>query len=917
MSRKSVLTILAAVLLTLTSVAHAQQTLISVSLDTTERDPMTLDGPVDGTGGSDLGTTWNQILAGPGRGQSPISAIGLKNAQNETTTVDFTTDLDAMWPWGSPDLVMLTSGAFHWVPTTPGEMIFSGLTAGVKYDLYIASFHPNENGGRILLSTTNPTTTEGTQVVDNGGPGGNDVTWVEGENYVVFENVAPHDNGEIIITLGSDWDTDNTKRAYVSGFQLTTSPVQTIAADASPADKAIDVDRDSTLAWAPGQFAGTHDVYMSDSLEAVSAASRANPMGVQLAEGQDANSIDPGRLTFGQTYYWRVDEVNATPDHTIYEGNLWSFEVEPYSIQIPGSTIGVSASSVSNEFSTPNRIIDGSGLGADETHSMDNTAMWFTASVDLDPWIQFEFEDVYKMDVMKVWNSNSAAESAIGWSVKDLEIQYSVDGDTWEVLSGPHQLSRAPGSPTYDQYDTVPFDGVAARYVRLNIQTNWGGLLMAYGLSEVQFMHIPAQARTPEPASGATDVRPDATLTWRAGRETAEHVIYISTDVNAVIDGSVPSVTTSTNSLSLNDMGGELGQTYYWRVDEVNNAEAIAVWPGPVWDLSTSAALVVDDFESYNNTSPDRPFQTWLDGFGYSADEFFSQGYPGNGTGAGIGHDIWSLSSPYFDGDIMETLITMEGSSQSMPFYYNNSTTAASSETTVNVADLQVGQDWSRHGIQYLTLNFRADSLSEALDTTSSFTTDGSAGWLSQTADSYDDGDAAKSKEISDNEQSSMQTTVSGPGTVSFYWKVSSEADWDFLEFHLDGLLQDQISGTVDWQQMTYTITDPGSHTLEWRYTKDGAVSGGDDCGWVDKLAWDGGGQPTQMPGNTGQLYVKVNGARLDYASNVADVQWTPWQIDLASLGVDLQAVTTLTIGIDGANASGTLYFDNFRLESQ
>ncbi|MCP4454834.1 MAG: hypothetical protein GY809_25530 [Planctomycetes bacterium] len=518
------------------------------------------------------------------------------------------------------------------------------------------------------------------------------------------------------------------------------------------------------------------------------------------------------------------------------------------------------------------------------------------------------------MDAMKVWNSNSAAEGAIGWSVKDLEIQYSVDGDTWDVLPGAHQLSRAPGSPMYSQFDTVPFNGVAARHVRLNIQTNWGGLLMAYGLSEVQFMHVPAQARTPEPESGATDIRPDTTLTWRAGRQADEHIITLSTDVNAVIDGSAPSVTTSTNSLSLNDIGGELGQTYYWRVNEVNDAESIPVWAGPVWDFSTAEALVVDDFDRYNNTSPDRPFQTWLDGFGYSADEFFPQGSPGNGTGAGIGHDIWGLSSPYFDGEIMEKLITMEGSAQSMPFYYTNSATGVS-ETTVNVADLQVGQDWSSNGIQVLTLHFRADSLSEALDTTSSFTTSGATGWLSQTANSHDNEDAAQSKDISDNEQSSMQTTVNGPGTVSFYWAVSSEADWDFLEFHLDGLLQDQISGEVDWQQMTYAIADAGSHTLEWRYTKDGAVSGGDDLGLVDRLEWDGAGQPGTLPGNTGQLYVKVNGVRVDYLGSVGEVRWTPWKIDLASLGVNLQNVTTLTIGIDGNDASGLLYLDNFRLE--
>jgi hypothetical protein len=137
-------------------------------------------------------------------------------------------------------------------------------------------------------------------------------------------------------------------------------------------------------------------------------------------------------------------------------------------------------------------------------------------------------------------------------------------------------------------------------------------------------------------------------------------------------------------------------------------------------------------------------------------------------------------------------------------------------------------------------------SLSEALDTTLSFTTGGDADWFSQTAISYYDGDAAQSGDISGNQKSWMQTTVSGEGTVKFYWKVSSEGDYyDYLKFYIDGSLQDRISGSVDWQQMTYTITASGSHTLEWRYTKDTYVSSGSDCGWVDKVEWDGAQPPS------------------------------------------------------------------------
>jgi len=84
-----------------------------------------------------------------------------------------------------------------------------------------------------------------------------------------------------------------------------------------------------------------------------------------------------------------------------------------------------------------------------------------------------------------------------------------------------------------------------------------------------------------------------------------------------------------------------------------------------------------------------------------------------------------------------------------------------------------------------------------------------------------------------------MQTTVNGTGTVKFYWKVSSEEDFDFLEFYIDGSLQENISGLEDdWERQTYTISTSGSHTFEWRYMKDGSGDSGSDCGWVDKVEW-------------------------------------------------------------------------------
>ncbi len=548
------------------------------------------------------------------------------------------------------------------------------------------------------------------------------------------------------------------------GGELASNPV--------PEGGAIDVLRDTELSWDSGEFAATHNVYLGESFEDVNNAT------VPTSENQDGNVFDPGLLEFGQTYYWRVDEVNGTPDKTVFKGEVWRFEAEPYSIQIPSSTVVVTASSVSNEFSTPERTIDGSGLGADGTHTTSAEAMWFTASADPDPWIQYEFDAVKKLDVMKVWNSNGAAEMAIGWGVKDVEIQYSVDGETWDVLADATQFSRAPGSPTYDQPDEIAFGGAAARFVRVNIQSNWGGILLSYSLSEIQFYVIPAVARTPEPANGSSDVLPDAVVTWRAGRGAETHTIYVSADQDEVTDGLASSVTSGTNSLDLGSLDLDLGQTYYWRVDEVNEAETVSVWAGPVWSLSLVDAVTVDDFEGYGDVSPDRPFQTWLDGFGYSADDFFPAGYGGNGTGAGIGHDIWSLNSPYYDGDIMETSNTIAGSSQSMPFYYNNSGGVAS-ETQRTFA---VPQNWVVGGAQTLSIAFSGQA------------------------------------------------------------------------------------------------------------------------------------------GNTGTLYVKINDTKVTYsldAGNLAVGAWQVWNIDLTQVAGNLSSVSSMSIGMDGASASGMILLDDMKLYAQ
>ena len=94
---------------------------------------------------------------------------------------------------------------------------------------------------------------------------------------------------------------------------------------------------------------------------------------------------------------------------------------------------------------------------------------------------------------------------------------------------------------------------------------------------------------------------------------------------------------------------------------------------------------------------------------------------------------------------------------------------------------------------------------------------------------------AAQSGIIGDSEQTCIKTQVLGAGGLSFYWKVSSQMGEDFLRFFIDGNRQNQISGVVDWQQKTYTLTGETT-TLLWCYMKNANTSSGSDAGWVDTL---------------------------------------------------------------------------------
>jgi len=455
----------------------------------------------------------------------------------------------------------------------------------------------------------------------------------------------------------------------------------------NPAEEVVDVPRDSDLIWTPAATAVAHDVYFGTVLDDVNDADRNNSLGVLVRQGQEASTYEPADLfEFGQTYYWRVDEVEA--DGTILTGSIWSFTAEPVAYPIAGENITATASSSADPSQGPENTVNGSGL-IGNLHSTVLTDMWFTAIGEPAPaWIQYDFDKAYKLHEMLVWNYNGQSFlTAIG--LKDVVVEYSSDGTNWMQIDSVNEFVRASGLDDYAPNTTVALDGISVKSVKIYANSNWsGGFSDQFGLSEVQFLYIPVRAREPDPDSGTTDVAVDVTLGFRAGRDAAEHNVYLSSDEQVVIDGNAP-VTTVTEA-SYGPLSLDLGKTYYWKINEVNEAEIPTMWQGEIWNFSTPEFFVVDGFEDYNDYPPDEIWSTWVDGYGV----------PANGATVGYPNPDWNQDEHY-----VETAI-VHGGSQAMPFFYSNTGGATHSEGACTFA---VPQDWTKAGVQTLTLWFYGD----------------------------------------------------------------------------------------------------------------------------------------------------------------------------------------------------------------
>lgn len=152
----------------------------------------------------------------------------------------------------------------------------------------------------------------------------------------------------------------------------------------------------------------------------------------------------------------------------------------------------------------------------------------------------------------------------------------------------------------------------------------------------------------------------------------------------------------------------------------------------------------------------------------------------------------------------------------------------------------------------------------------------GSANWYMVTNISHDGMYSARSGSINHAQESVLvlEYDVLAHDSIAFFRKVSSENNYDWLEFYIDNERVARWSGNRDWERVMFPV-EPGSRTFKWVYIKDGSVSDGSDCAWVDHIELPARASTTAFAGFPAQECDNTNVQLNGFAMHFDSMLWT------------------------------------------
>jgi len=292
----------------------------------------------------------------------------------------------------------------------------------------------------------------------------------------------------------------------------------------------------ANLTWTPGDAAVSHDVYIGENFDDVSAGAENTFVGNQAATFIVVGFLGfpfPDGLVPGTTYYWRIDEVNDTEPNSPWKGHVWSFSIPPKTAYFPDPENGAESVNVDVQLSW-------TGGFDSKLHTV---------------YFGDNFDDVNNASGGLPQGSATFTPGTLQmagtyyWRVDEFDAVDTFKGEVWSFLT-----QGAVGSPE-------PANGVVD--LKQTQIITWSPSVFAAS-HEVYF------GSDEDAVKNADTGSPEYKGTRALGSESYDPGIL------------------------------EWDTTYYWRIDEANNTNPDSPWTGILWSFTTANFLIVDDFEDYD-----------------------------------------------------------------------------------------------------------------------------------------------------------------------------------------------------------------------------------------------------------------------------------------------------------------------------